>query len=116
MTHGRIGQGRYVGYCFMPLLIPLTAFLLLYLLPSSGIILLLIMAVPAVPLLLIFLFCSAARRLHDIGHASDVALFIFAPGVNLLLFLYLMMKGADPYDNEYGPGDKGPRPQAADGT
>lgn len=114
MIRGRIGQARYVCYSFMLLLIPLIASLLLYLLPSFGIILLLILAVPGIPLLLIFLFCTAARRLQDIGHGSDIAILVFAPFFSLLLFFYLMMKGADPYDNEYGPGDNGPRPQAVD--
>lgn len=116
MIRGRIGQARYVSYCFIALLFQLAAYLLVHLLPLSGIILLLILAVPAIPLMLIFLFCTAARRLQDIGHGSDIAILVFTPVLSLLLFLYLMMKEADPYDNEYGPGDKGPRPQAADGT
>lgn len=114
MTRGRIGQARYVSYCFIALFFKLTVYLLAHFLPPSGIIVLLVLAVPGIPLLLIFLFCTAARRLHDIGHGSDIAILVFTPGLNLLLFFYLMMKGADPYDNEYGPGDQRPRPLAVD--
>ncbi|MDD3396011.1 MAG: DUF805 domain-containing protein [Acidaminococcaceae bacterium] len=45
----------------------------------------------------------AIRRLHDTGHSGWWSLLMLIPLIGTCGFLYFMIKGSDPYDNEYGP-------------
>lgn len=98
VSTGRLTRLLFVRNISIYIILLLSPFLVMFIVPPSIIWIFNILQLLAI----ILLIASIFDRLHDLGHTGWFSLFLTVPVLGLIFFLYLCIAKGDPATNKYG--------------